>query len=109
MNSNLTLLKALIRDFGAEAMLLAGLYTPKQARTGKLTVARFIASLPEPLRQQYPYPGICVTPEELRWFCKFFQTYFTLGSHTAIYKHWLAGEQPEKPFLAITFDDGQIG
>lgn len=100
--------RALIRDFVAEGLFFSGLTRPSKCVQGKLTVVTFHRVLPEPLRQQYPYPGICVTPEELRWFCKFFQTYFTVGSHTAIYKRCLAGEQPQKPFLAITFDDGQL-
>ena len=100
--------KALLRDIVAESVFFFGCIHPGRRAHGQLTVVTFHRVLPEELRRQYPYPGICVTPEELRWFCRFFQAYFTVGSHTAIYKRWLAGEQPQKPFLAITFDDGQL-
>ena len=44
----------------------------------------------------------------MRWFCSFFDTYFTVGSLTKLHQRWLTGEQPKKPLLAITFDDGQL-
>ena len=108
MNSKPNSLKPLLRDIITEGLFLTGITSPGKRAHDKLTVVTFHRVLPESLRQQYPYPGICVTPEELRWFCSFFQTYFTAGSLTDIYQRWLGGEQPEKPFMAITFDDGQL-
>ncbi len=81
---------------------------PGKCSSNQFTVVTFHRVLPEYLRQQYPFPGLCVTPEELRWFCNFFQQYFTVGSHTQLYQRWLNKEQPKKPFLAVTFDDGQL-
>jgi len=91
-----------------EGLFLSEISNPGKRAKGKLTVVTFHRVLPVNLLQQYPYPGICITPEELRWCCGFFNTYFSVGSLTTIYQRWLAGEQPEKPFLAITFDDGQL-
>jgi peptidoglycan/xylan/chitin deacetylase (PgdA/CDA1 family) len=108
MHSKPNSLKPLLRDILTEGLFLTGITNPSKRAGDNLTVATFHRVLPENQRQQYPYPGICVTPEELRWFCNFFQTYFTTGSLTNIYQRWLDGEQPEKPFLAITFDDGQL-
>ncbi len=92
----------------AEGLFLSEISDPSKRAIGKLTVVTFHRVLPENLRQQYPYPGICVTPEELRWFCIFFNNYFTPGSLTNTYQRWQEDEQPKKPFLAITFDDGQL-
>lgn len=101
-------IKALLRDTLAESALLSGLSDPGKRARGKLTVVTFHRVLPEQLRQQYPYPGICVTPEELRWFCSFFQKYFTIGPLTHLHERWLQGEPTDRPLLAITFDDGQL-
>jgi len=108
MQSKQNSLKPLLRDILTEGLFLTGITNPSKRAGDSLTVATFHRVLPENLRQQYPYPGISVTPEELRWFCSFFQTYFTAGSLTDIYQRWLTGEHPDKPFLAITFDDGQL-
>jgi peptidoglycan/xylan/chitin deacetylase (PgdA/CDA1 family) len=101
-------IKPSLRDALAEGLFLSEISNPSKRGTGKLTVVTFHRVLPENLRQQYPYPGICVTPEELRWFCGFFNHYFTSGTLTNAYQRWQNGEQPKKPFLAITFDDGQL-
>lgn len=101
-------LKPLLRDILTEGLFFSGITKPGKRDNHNLTVVTFHRVLPESLRQQYPYPGICVTPEELHWFCCFFQSYYTAGSLTDIYQRWLRGERPEKPFLAITFDDGQL-
>lgn len=92
----------------ANGLFLSEISNPGKCSTGKLTIVTFHRVLPETLRKQYPYPGICVTPEELRWFCGFFDQYFSVGSLTNLYQRWQRGEQPNKPFLAITFDDGQL-
>ncbi|MDP2231472.1 polysaccharide deacetylase family protein [Methylotenera sp.] len=101
-------IKPLLRDLLANGLLLSEISNPGKRAKGKLTIATFHRVLPENLRQQYPYPGICVTPEELRWFCSFFAHYFSVGSITNLNQRWQSGEQPNKPFLAITFDDGQL-
>jgi len=106
--SILKTIKPLLRDALAEWLFLSEISNPNKRAKGKLTIVTFHRVLPENLRQQYPYPGISVTPEELRWCCGFFNTYFSAGSLTSIYQRWLNGELPEKPFLAITFDDGQL-
>ncbi len=110
-NLNLPALKSikpLLRDTLAKGLFLSEISNPAKRAIGKLTITTFHRVLPENLRRQYPYPGICVTPDELRWFCSFFNDYFSVGSLTSIFKRWQSGEQPKKPFLAITFDDGQL-
>jgi peptidoglycan/xylan/chitin deacetylase (PgdA/CDA1 family) len=92
----------------AEGLFLSGITNPGKLSKGNLTIATFHRVLPTELRKQYPYPGICVTPDELRWFCSFFNQYFTVGTVTDLFQRWQNGEQSNKPFLAISFDDGQV-
>jgi peptidoglycan/xylan/chitin deacetylase (PgdA/CDA1 family) len=104
----LKFVKPLLRDAISESLFLSEISNPSKRSIGKLTLVTFHRVLPENLRKQYPYPGICVTPEELRWFCGFFYKYFLVDTLTNIFQRWQNGEQPNKPFLAITFDDGQL-
>lgn len=98
----------MLRDALAEGLFFSEWTNPGKRSQSKLTVVTFHRVLPKNLREQYPYPGICVTPEELRWFCGFFDQYFSVGTLTNLFQRWQNGEQPNKPFLAITFDDGQL-
>lgn len=108
MSSPLKSFKPLLRDLLAECLFLSSISNPSRCANNKLTIVTFHRVLPEELRQKYPYPGICVTPEELRWFCNFFNQFFTVGSLTSLHYRFKNGEHPEKPYLAITFDDGQL-
>lgn len=108
MSSSLKSIKPILRDLLAEGLFISSISKPSRCANNKLTIVTFHRVLPEELRQKYPYPGICVTPEELRWFCNFFNQFFTVGSLTYLHHRLMNGEHPEKPYLAITFDDGQL-
>jgi len=85
MSSSLKSIKPTLRDLLAEGLLLSSISKPNRCANNKLTIVTFHRVLPEELRQKYPYPGICVTPEELRWFCKFFNQFFTINVWIYIY------------------------
>jgi peptidoglycan/xylan/chitin deacetylase (PgdA/CDA1 family) len=80
---------------------------PERAGRGRLTVATFHRVLPERERRAYPFPSLVVTPEELAWFVGFFQRYYEIDTLIRALGRWLDGESAPRPFLAITFDDGQ--
>lgn len=58
--------------------------------------------------RDYPIPEIAATPDELRWLLDYFAAHFTCTTLREGHARLLAGEVPEKPFLAVTFDDGQL-
>lgn len=89
-------------------MYLSGLTHPQQVGATKLTIVTFHRVLPAPALAEYPLAGIAVSVEEFQWFIQFFTRYYTCGSLVQIYDRWHQGETPDKPFLAITFDDGQL-
>ncbi|MEM1415024.1 MAG: polysaccharide deacetylase family protein [Myxococcota bacterium] len=97
--------KPLVRDALAWLLGRSGM-TATQPEL--LTVVTFHRVLPEAERDDYPMPGLVVTPEELRWFLEFFQEHYTCGTAIEAHARFRAGERPNKPFLGITFDDGQL-
>jgi peptidoglycan/xylan/chitin deacetylase (PgdA/CDA1 family) len=86
----------------------SGLTRPGRRRRDHLLVATFHRVLPEPLRREYPMPWLAVTPEELEWFLKYFARHYACGSLREAADAWEQGERRERPWLAITFDDGQL-
>lgn len=100
--------RPLLRDFASELMLRSGLVRPEKAGVGALTVVTFHRVLPKAQLADYPLSEIAVTPEEMGWFARFFASYYTAGPLDAIHTRWRNGDTPERPFLAITFDDGQL-
>ena len=101
-------MRTLVRDFAGNMLHLARITHPAKRHAGQMLVATFHRVLPEIERKQYPYPGLAVTPEELRWFLSYFKQHYSCGHLAEIHRRHAAGEQPLKPFLAITFDDGQL-
>ena len=99
--------KDYIRDLITDSLWQLGVTNPKKKSKNKLTVITFHRVLPESLRKQYPYEGICVTPEELDWFCDFFKHYDVVGTLSDTFNEWQKNTDTEKSFLAITFDDAQ--
>ena len=91
----------------ARALERAGVTRPARRAAGKLSIATFHRVLPERERRAYPLPGLVVTPEELDFFLTYFGEHYTLGSLGALWGRHREGERPEKPLLAITFDDAQ--
>jgi peptidoglycan/xylan/chitin deacetylase (PgdA/CDA1 family) len=96
-----------IRDLAGNALSWSGWTDPGRRARGRLTVATFHRVLPGSLRAAYPLPGLVVTPDELAWFLRFFVAHYTVGTLADTWERWSRGEQPERPFLALTFDDGQ--
>jgi peptidoglycan/xylan/chitin deacetylase (PgdA/CDA1 family) len=80
---------------------------PSRRSRGHLSIVTFHRVLPAALRASYPLPGLAVTPEELEWFLGFFVEHFTCGTLADSVERWRQGDDPNRPLLALTFDDGQ--
>jgi peptidoglycan/xylan/chitin deacetylase (PgdA/CDA1 family) len=100
-------LKPKVRDLGAELLHRTSLLDPERLARDKLTIATFHRVLPERELLEYPMPGISVTPEELDWLLALFTKHYTAGTLSEMATRYALGDRPEKPLLAITFDDGQ--
>lgn len=100
-------MKALLRDVTGGVLAAAGLTAPNRFGHGRLHIATFHRVLPGDLRARYPYPMLAVTPEELDWFLSFFSTRFLIGTLASSMRLFTPDVFPERPLLAITFDDGQ--
>ncbi len=101
-------LRALVRDLCADIAFATRVTRPSSAAVDKLTIVTFHRVLPSSEREAYPLSGLAVTPEELAWFIQFFQRYFVCGSLRDMATAWASSETPERPLMAITFDDGQL-
>lgn len=99
--------KSFVRDLITDSLWHLGITNIKKTAKNKLTVVTFHRVLPEQLRKQYPYAGICVTPDELDWFCNHFESYDVVGSLSDTLLSWQENTNLDKTFLAITFDDAQ--
>lgn len=99
--------KRALRDAAAGIGAWCGLTAPARRHAGRLVVATFHRVLPEELRARYPYPGLAVTPEELDWLLVELGRAYTLGTLADTHRRHVAGERPDRPLLAVTFDDGQ--
>ncbi len=100
-------LAPLARDLAGALLLGAGVTSPARQGAGRLSVVTFHRVLPEGARREYPLPQLAVTPDELAWFLAWFRARYTCGPLGEVHRRWAAGERPARPFLAITFDDGQ--
>ncbi len=97
-----------MRHFARDAIAHAGARTGWLAPTrGKLVVLTFHRVLPAEQRARYPYPGLTITPGELSWLLCALAPRYTLGPLAELHRRHAAGERPERPLLALTFDDGQ--
>ncbi len=101
-------MKANIRDKLCSLYWKIGLSRPTFYALNKLTVVTFHRVLTNEQRNQYPLPGLVVTPEELDLLCYEFKKHFECSSLTSIYNKWSNDKNTDKPLLAITFDDGQL-
>jgi len=100
--------KSFARDLITNSLWRLGITDIKKTAKNKLSVVTFHRVLPDALRKQYPYEGICVTPEELDWFCQFFKEHYDeVGTFSDTFAKWQENADQEKSFLAITFDDAQ--
>lgn len=98
--------KPLARDIYGQLLYRLGFSHPSRISSDSLVILTFHRVLPRELRDQYPLPGLVVTPDELRWILASLLHHFeTLAVSDAVRKH-RAGST-SRPLLAISFDDGQ--
>ena len=99
------MVKPWVRDAWGWGLAAARLTRPRREL---YTAVTFHRVLPEALRRSYPLAPLAVTPEDLGWFLRFFRERYTCGPLDETFQRYSAGERPERPFLAVTFDDGQL-
>jgi peptidoglycan/xylan/chitin deacetylase (PgdA/CDA1 family) len=100
-------LRPLVRDLGAELLYRTTVTHPSRLARDKLTIVTFHRVLPPDLLAEYPIPAIAVTPDELDWLLGVFDHYYTVGTLAEVGTRFALGDRPERPLLAVTFDDGQ--
>jgi peptidoglycan/xylan/chitin deacetylase (PgdA/CDA1 family) len=100
-------MRPLARDLAAGLLDALGITSAARQAAGALSVATFHRVLPAAQLRAYPLPQLVVTPEELAWFLGWFRERYTCGPLAELHRRWLGGERPARPFLALTFDDGQ--
>jgi peptidoglycan/xylan/chitin deacetylase (PgdA/CDA1 family) len=98
----------LVRDLVGTALYQTGLTRPARVGHDRLTIVTFHRVLPPEILQDYPIGEIAVSTDELAWFVDLFAREYTAGTLSELHRRFEAGERPKKPFLAITFDDGQL-
>jgi peptidoglycan/xylan/chitin deacetylase (PgdA/CDA1 family) len=108
MSSLRATFQPLVRDAAGAILLATGVTRPSRVARGRLTVVTFHRVLPVEQLREYPVPEIAVSVEEFAWFVDWFAAHYTCGTLASVYRRWVEGERPERPFLAITFDDGQL-
>ena len=99
-------MKALLRDMVAGALRLTGVSGFHRLERESLLILTCHRVLPQGLREQYPLPGLVVTPEELRWVIATLQPFFEVSTVTAAHRQ-LEQQHNTRPLLAVSFDDGQ--
>src|SRR5690606_18224742 len=102
----MTTLKPTIRDLVARVLSQGGLTSPTRRHYGKLMIVTFHRVLPKEYRDRYHTPGMVITPEELEWTVGYLKEHYTIGRLDEVHTRHESGERPDKPFLALTFDDG---
>lgn len=100
-------LRALTRDTAAAILHALGLTDLSRRHAGNLLVVTFHRVLPGDLRDQYPFPGLAVTPEELSWFLEFLEEHAHPTPLASAFTTWQTTPSPHAPTIAITFDDAQ--
>jgi len=101
-------IQPLVRDLAGAFLLASGVTHPSRAARGRLTVVTFHRVLPAERLREYPLSEIAVSVDEFSWFVEFFARHYTCGTLAAMHRRWLQGDRPDRPLLAITFDDGQL-
>ena len=100
--------KALVRDTCGQLLSLSRLTAPQARLRQRLSIITFHRVLTEHQRQQYPLPGLAVTPDELDAHLKFLTRHFQCLSLNAALDRWDQDRNAGLPLLAVTFDDGQL-
>ena len=96
-----------VRDLAGDILFSSGVTRPSRVARGLFTIATFHRVLAEEELRAYHLPQIAVTEGDFAWFLDFFTQHYTCGSLAHLHERWVGGERPRRPFLAITFDDGQ--
>lgn len=96
-----------LKDLFFATMYRLGIAHPKRIGADRWLILTFHRVLPEPLRNQYPLPGLAVTPETLRWIIESLMPYFEILPVTEG-GHRQRTNERVRPLLSITFDDGQL-
>lgn len=96
-----------LRDWFVGSLYYSGLSRPERTHRHGMCAVSLHRVLPAELLRDYPIPEIAATPEELGWFLDYFSRHFMLTTLRDGHERLRGGERPEKPFLAVTFDDGQ--
>jgi peptidoglycan/xylan/chitin deacetylase (PgdA/CDA1 family) len=100
-------LRPWVRDTAAGLLQRSSLLAPSRLARDKFTIVTFHRVLPAAALAAYPMPGIAVTPEELDWLLDLFAKHYSPGTLAEMATRFALGDRPEKPLLAVTFDDGQ--
>ncbi|MCB2017163.1 MAG: polysaccharide deacetylase family protein [Hydrogenophaga sp.] len=100
--------KALVRDVCAHALCQTGATDPGLRLHHRLSIITFHRVLTASQRQDYPLPGLAVTPEELDWHLGYFTRHFRCVSLARARALWAERHVKGAPLLAVTFDDGQL-
>ena len=99
--------RAVLRDAVVGIGWGLGLTRPARAVRDRLNVVTFHRVLPPELAREYPIGTLAVTTDEFEWFLRLFAAHFTCATLRDAHRRWTSGERPARPWLAITFDDGQ--
>ncbi|MEM7204035.1 MAG: polysaccharide deacetylase family protein [Planctomycetota bacterium] len=100
-------LKLALRDHAARALFWTGRTAAARRPRQHLVAVTFHRVLPRGQIAEYPFPGLCVTPDELGWFlAQFAPAYECLPFGEAAARH--REGRSRRPLLAITFDDGAL-
>lgn len=99
--------KSILRNGLAQLLFLMGLTTPGQRGRGRLSIVTFHRVLTDTDRQDYPFPSLAVTPNELDSILSYFTEHFDCGALSTQHQRYLCGDATERPLLALTFDDAQ--
>ncbi len=94
-----------IRNVGAGFLWRTGLSLPARTGRDRLTIVTFHRVLPDPAAS--PLPHLAVTPDFLRSALGFFSENYTCLPLAKAASAFFAGERPQRPLLAVTFDDGR--
>lgn len=108
MSSLRRTLVPLARDVVSHLCYRTGLTRAPRGRASGLAVVTFHRVLPDAALREYPLRQLAVSVDELTWFVELLRREYTCGTLVEAHRRWLEGERPERPLLAITFDDGQL-
>ncbi|BDG04624.1 polysaccharide deacetylase family protein [Anaeromyxobacter oryzae] len=107
MTTAISRARLLARDALLEACYRTGATRPDRALRERLTIVTFHRVLPAELAREYPIDTLAVTTEELAWCLRFLADHFTCATLRDASRAFASGEAARRPWLAVTFDDGQ--